>query len=91
MPDDSHLPIFEQLAAALRRRLEIIRDRAAYARDADAHLRALQAASEQIVALQAQLPARALDPQFAHYLQRCSYDKALVWLEEYLAAAAPRI
>jgi hypothetical protein len=44
-------------------------------------LQRLQSASTRIVELQAQLPP-PLDPQFAHYLQRCSYDKALAWLEE---------
>ncbi len=73
--------LYRQLADALRERLAVIGDRAAYARDADAHLRQLQRVSEQISHLQQQLPA-PLDPRLAHYLDRCSYDKALVWLEE---------
>ena len=79
-------PVLTELAAALRQRLAVIGDRAARERDAAAHLRALQAASERITALQTQLPARALDPQFAHFLQRQSYDKALAWLDAHLAA-----
>ena len=71
---------FQPLAAALRERLAVIADRAAYERDPAEHLRRLQAASERIVALQSQLPA-PVDPTLAHYLQRCSYDKALAWLE----------
>lgn len=74
-----HSP-FQELAAALRDRLAVIADRAAYERDAADHLRRLQSASERIVALQGRLPA-PLDPTLAHYLQRCSYDKALAWLE----------
>lgn len=83
-------PVFPQLAAALRHRLEVIGDRAARERDPEAHLRALQAASERITELQSQLPAASLDPQLAHYLSRCSYDKALAWLEaQDPAARAP--
>jgi hypothetical protein len=81
-------PVYPQLAAALRRRLEVIGDHALRERDPQAHLRELQAASERIAELQAQLPAAGLDPQLAHFLQRCSYDKALAWLEEQLASRA---
>jgi hypothetical protein len=69
------------LAAALRERLTIIADRDLYQRDAAAHLAKLQAASARITELQAELPP-PIDPQLAHYLQRCSYDKALAFLEE---------
>ena len=71
---------FQELAAALRERLSVIADRAGYARDPKEHLRRLQDASEHIVALQGQLPA-PVDVRLAHYLDRCSYDKALAWLE----------
>ena len=65
----------------MRERLRIIADRESYQRDAQVHLQQLQAASELIVILQAQLP-QPLDPLLAHYLERCSYDKALAWLEQ---------
>lgn len=68
------------LAAALRERLAVVADREFYARDPSAHLDRLRAVSEHVVALQSQLPA-PVDPQLAHYLQRCSYDKALAFLE----------
>jgi hypothetical protein len=71
---------YRELAEALQNRLEIIADRAAYTRDAAAHLESLRAASERIVSLQTQLP-QPVDPQLAHYLQRCSYDKALAFIE----------
>lgn len=74
-------PLYHQLAEALRERRRVIADRESYQRDAQAHLGQLQAVSERIVALQGQLP-RPLDPLLAHYLERCSYDKALSWLEE---------
>ena len=71
--------MYRDLAASLRERLAVIADRDAYARDPQAHLRQLQSASERIVELARQLPA-PVDPQLAHYLQRCSYDKALAFL-----------
>ena len=77
--------VFGPLADALRERLAVIADRAAYAHDPQAHLQRLQGASERIVALAGQLPA-PVDRQLAHYLERCSYDKALAWLEEHGAA-----
>ena len=73
--------VYHELAAALRQRLTIIADRAAYQRDSAAHLRQLQEVSERVLALQQQLPS-PVDPRLAHYLERCSYDKALAWLEE---------
>ena len=71
---------FQALSDALKERLALIADRAFYQRDPAAHLAALQTVSERITSLAAQLPP-GLDPQFAHYLQRCSYDKALAFLE----------
>ena len=41
--------------------------------------------SARIVELSSALPAR-VDPELAHFLQRCSFVKALVWLEEHAAA-----
>lgn len=71
---------YPQLADALRRRLAVVADRDAYHRDPAAHLQQLQAISEEIAELTGQLLA-GIDPQLAHYLQRCSYDKALAFLE----------
>ncbi len=76
--------IYRELADALRQRLAVVRDRAFYERDPQGHLSQLQAASGRITALQGRLPT-PIDPQLAHYLQRCSYDKALSWLQESLA------
>lgn len=73
--------IQQSLATALRERLAVIADREWYARDPAGHLDRLRAVSEQITILQQQLPP-PVDPQLAHYLQRCSYDKALAFLEE---------
>lgn len=78
MPETS--TTHQELAAALRERLAVIADREFYARDPAAHMEKLRAASERIAELQAQLPA-PVDPRLQHYLERCSYDKALAHLE----------
>jgi len=68
------------LAAALRKRRAVIADRELYARNPAAHLEELKSVSERITGLQTQLPP-PVNPQLAHYLERCSYDKALAFLE----------
>ena len=75
MPD-----LFAELATALRERLSVIADRELYARDPAAHLEKLKSVSEKITQLGAALP-RPLPGDFAHYLQRASYEKALAWLD----------
>jgi hypothetical protein len=71
----------KELAAALRRRLEVIGDRALRESDPARHLAELREASERITALQTRLPA-TVHPQLRHYFERCSYDKALAWIEK---------
>ncbi len=68
-----------ELAAALRERRALIADEESR-RDPARHLEKLKTASEKIVAFGAALP-RPVEPQLAHYLARCSYDKALEALE----------
>jgi len=68
------------LRDALRERLAIIHDEESRRED-EKHVARLRVISEKIDKLQAALP-RPIDPQFAHYLQRRSYDKALEFLEE---------
>ncbi len=67
------------LIAALRERRALIADETSR-REPAQHLEKLRAVSEKIVALGEALP-RPVDPQLAHYLARCSYDKALEALE----------
>jgi predicted 2-oxoglutarate/Fe(II)-dependent dioxygenase YbiX len=67
------------LRNALRERRTIIADEQSR-REATAHMARLKEVSEKIDRLAAALP-RPLDPQFAHYLNRKSYDKALEFLE----------
>ena len=66
--------------------LGVIADREHYQHDPAGHLERLKAATASIDALREQLPA-GHDPQLAHYLQRCSYDKALAFLD--VQAPAP--
>jgi hypothetical protein len=73
------------LIDALRERLSIVADEESR-RDADRHVARLQAISETINLLQSRLP-EPVDPQLQHYLKRCSYSKALEWLEEKSDAA----
>jgi hypothetical protein len=68
-----------ELAAALRERLQIIGDETSQ-RDPERHLARLAAVSERIDALVKSLPS-PVEPQLVHYLSRCSYDKALEFLE----------
>lgn len=72
--------VFQALADVLKKRLALVADREFYRRDPAAHLAQLQTISERITALAAQLP-HGIDPQLAHYLQRCSFDKALAFIE----------
>ncbi|MEO7168037.1 MAG: hypothetical protein ABI787_04240 [Spartobacteria bacterium] len=68
-----------ELASALRERLALIADESSR-RDPVQHMARLQSVSERIIALGKTLPP-PVDPQLAHYLARCSYDKALAALE----------
>ncbi len=69
----------EDLIEALRQRRALIADEESR-RDSEPHLARLQAISERITTLQETLPT-PIDPQLMHFLARCSYDKALAFLE----------
>jgi hypothetical protein len=69
----------DQLAAALRERRALITDETSR-RDPERHIEKLKAVSAKIVALGKSLPP-PINPQLAHFLARCSYDKALEKLE----------
>jgi hypothetical protein len=72
-----------QLAAALRERLTIVLDEESRL-DPEKHMERLRQVSERINQLASRLP-RPVDPRLKHYLARCSYNKAL----EFLEGAAP--
>jgi hypothetical protein len=76
----------DDLAQALRERLDIIRDEQSR-HDEAKHIARLRGISEKIEELQATLP-QPIDSRLAHYLQRRSYDKALEFLEGRLPPAA---
>jgi hypothetical protein len=80
-------PTYRELAAALRRRLDVIADRELFQRDPQAHLEALKTASQQIDQRAAELPS-PIATELAHYLHRASFAKALAWIEERLAPAS---
>lgn len=69
-----------ELATALRERLSVIADREFYQRDPAAHLEKLKAVSERITFLGNALPP-PVDRQLKHFLENCSYDKALMLIE----------
>jgi hypothetical protein len=71
---------YQPLANALRERLAVIADRASYQRDPAAHLERLKTASEKVTAAARALPG-TVPPELSHYLGRCSYDKALAFIE----------
>lgn len=70
----------QNLAALLRRRLEIIADHSWRDRDTDAHFLALKTVSLEIgevhQSISGQLPAR-----LNHFLGQCSFDKALAYID----------
>ena len=72
---------YTELAAALRHRLAVIADNDFYEHDPAEHMEELKRASEKITALQKQLPS-PVEPKLAHFLTRCSYTKALAFLEQ---------
>lgn len=71
----------QNLAELLEKRLEIIGDDGLREGDPDEHLRQLRAISESIMDSQRKL-SPYLKPRLAHFLENCSYDKALLWLKE---------
>jgi hypothetical protein len=68
------------LAEHLRRRRAIIADHAWRERDASGHLAALREISEKIAAAGDELRGR-IPPRLDHFLGRCSFDKALAFIE----------
>ena len=68
-----------QLISALRERLALIADEDSRKNEQE-HMARLRHVSERVNELAAQLPP-PVDPRLKHYLDRCSYDKALQFLE----------
>jgi hypothetical protein len=70
----------EELIGLLRRRLDTIADHELRAQDPAKQLSLLQEISEAITAFH-QRHQGALPPRLNHFLQNCSYQKALEWAE----------
>lgn len=79
---------FTELAGLLAERRRIIADHDWRGRDAASHLEALKSVSEKITAAGQSLGLSA-PPKLRHFLENCSYDKALAWLTE-MSEATPR-
>jgi hypothetical protein len=73
--------VFQQIQEALRARLAVIANHELRDRDPAAHLEQLKQASERILELQRQLPPNT-PGRLRHFLEGCSYQKALAFLEE---------
>jgi hypothetical protein len=75
-----------ELREALQERLDVIADHELRQRDPRVHLERLKAAASRLDAAIAELPPDC-DRQLRHFLERQSYVKALVWLEQVKAAS----
>ncbi|MEM0896984.1 MAG: hypothetical protein AAGJ79_08855 [Verrucomicrobiota bacterium] len=71
---------FEKLAILLRERVAVIADHDFRDRDPQAHLEKLKTVSEAILAEQAAL-ADKIPFRLGHFLENCSYEKALAFIE----------
>ncbi len=76
-----------KLAAALRERLAIVADEESR-RDPTKHLERLREISNRLSELESDLP-QPVDPRLKHYLARCSYSKALEFLEGTASSPSP--
>lgn len=74
--DENTAALLRRLVEQLEKRLTIIGDHQWRDRDQPGHLAALTTVALEIDALKKQVP-RTLDPELTHYLERCSFDKAL--------------
>jgi hypothetical protein len=73
------MELLAELETSLRERRRVIADHSWRDRDPAAHLEALREVSEKIAALSGQLGPLA-PPRLRHFLDNCSYDKALALL-----------
>jgi hypothetical protein len=77
----------EELAHLLRKRLEIIADLGFRNRDPAAHLEALKEVSQNLMSLHVKMrDSGHLTPRLEHFLAKCSFDKALDFIEQSVSA-----
>jgi len=72
--------ILTELAQLLRKRLDVVADRAFYERDPEQHLQTLQRVSMELDQRVSQ-HRNELPPELRHFFERQSYQKALHYLE----------
>ena len=77
-------PQLQELAILLEKRLAVIADHEFRDRDPDAHLNQLREVSETLIAKHQELKPE-IDARLNHFLENCSYDKALDWTQGLLA------
>ncbi|MEM1295246.1 MAG: hypothetical protein AAGH89_07765 [Verrucomicrobiota bacterium] len=77
---------FQELADLLERRIQVIGDHEFRDRDSAAHFEALKSVSEEIMAKHVELMPQ-IDARLNHFLENCSYDKALDWVRGLMAKA----
>jgi hypothetical protein len=73
----------QDLASLLRNRIEVIGDKALRESDPDAQLEKLKNVSEAIFSKHETLKGQ-IHPRLEHFLSGCSYEKALVFIENEL-------
>ncbi len=73
------MTVYQELADALRERLAVIGDAGLRKTPAE-HMERLKAVSGRIMDIQERLPEK-IDPRLRHFLDRCSFDKALEMLD----------
>ena len=76
----------QELADLLEKRIAVIADHEYRDRDPDAHLNQLREVSEALMAKHAELKPK-IDARLNHFLENCSYDKALDWTKGLLEKA----
>jgi len=75
-----------QLAGLLEKRLQVIGDQDLRINHPELQLKLLQEVSEAIAALQGELKD-VVPPRLRHFLENCSYEKALGWIREQMGEA----
>ncbi len=78
--------LYTEIKEQLQRRLAVIADHDWRDRDPAGHLEALKTVSERLALLEKAVPRHGAPPKLNHYLQQCSYAKALALLEGWTAS-----
>lgn len=81
--DDELRHELQAVAALLKRRTEVISDAELRENDPDSQLAQLQEVGEALFAAHDRLKGR-IPGRLEHFMKQCSYDKALVFIEEEL-------